>query len=168
MQTKEFLVLVLVCQSSIYAGGLRNDNKNKMTDITCELITTKTLVLGQSVKIETILSNNTIEDIQLLQYYTPYEGILGDIFSIQYKDSELSYQGPLVKRGPPTDADWLNIEPNSHLASHVDLNLAWDFNQPGWYEIKLRNSINIRQHNDMAESIIIPLDCPSILIEIVR
>jgi hypothetical protein len=41
------------------------------------------------------------EGCYVLKWFTPLEGIGGDIFRVERDGAELPYHGKLVKRGPP-------------------------------------------------------------------
>lgn len=124
-----------------------------MGSLHCNLNIDQMLPAGEPVILRLTLNNSGEQPLEVLQYYTAFEGILGEIFSIQYGDESLSYQGPLVKRGPPTDEDWLLLEPGAELTAEVDLNGAWNLERPGDYTLQLKNDMTYR-HSGSKENLL--------------
>ena len=125
-----------------------------MGSLHCDLDIDQTLSAGEPVILRLTLNNTGGQSLEVLQYYTAFEGILGDIFSIHYGDESLSYRGPLVKRGPPTDEDWLLLESGTVLKAEVDLSGAWSLERPGVYTLQLKNDMTYR-HSGSKESLVL-------------
>lgn len=47
------------------------------------------------------LENLSDETVYVLKWFTPLEGLFGDIFRITRDSEEIPYTGPMVKRGDP-------------------------------------------------------------------
>jgi len=90
------------------------------------------------------LHNGLATPVEVLRYFTPFEGILGEIFDIRRQGEPVPYEGPMVKRGAPGDEDWLALPAGQELSAAVDLSEAWNLTQPGEYQLQLRNSIMYR------------------------
>lgn len=59
----------------------------------------------------------------------------------------LAYQGPMVKRGPPTDEDWLQLKSAAILSNELDISRAWDLGKKGQYSLSLSQDISYRVTN---------------------
>lgn len=93
---------------------------------------------------EITLSNGLPDPIRVLRYFTPFEGILGEIFVIYWQDQLLAYNGPMMKRIPPGADDWLLLEPGKELSAQVEISRAWNLSREGKYRLQLRNDISYR------------------------
>ncbi len=85
------------------------------------------------------ITNAGQSGIYLLKWYTPLEGVKGDIFQVTYQGKELDYLGPMVMRGDPLPESYLNLNPGESSSASVDLASAYPFHQEGEYQIKFRS-----------------------------
>lgn len=115
-----------------------------MTEPTCALTIDRSIPAGEPVNARLLLTNSTANPISVLQYHTPFEGILGPVFIVTFKGKQLIYQGPLVKRGPPQDEDWLEVGTGDSLSAEVDIGGAWELGSAGDYGLKLSAPITYR------------------------
>lgn len=114
------------------------------TTLRCHLEIAQTTPVGVPVVLTQTLTNTTNHSIEVLQYHTPFEGILGDIFELKFGVDTLTYRGPMVKRLPPGDEDWLKVEAGDSLTAFVDIAKAWDLDQAGEYQLQLKKTISYR------------------------
>lgn len=69
---------------------------------------------------------------------SPFEGLRADVFVVLDADGNgVPYEGPLVKRSPPEDADCFAVEPSRFHIAEVDLADAYTL-PPGTYEVRFR------------------------------
>jgi len=85
-----------------------------------------------------------LRPVRVLRYFTPFEGILGEIFDIRWQGQPVIYEGPMMKRAAPGEEDWLLLKAGEALSATVDISGAWNLTRPGQYLLKLRNSISYR------------------------
>jgi peptidyl-Lys metalloendopeptidase len=71
------------------------------------------------------LQNTQDEKLWVLKWYTPLEGLKGDIFRVICDGNEIRYEGIMVKRGQPSKADYTHIEPGRSVSTEVDLSMAY-------------------------------------------
>ncbi|MFN2220243.1 MAG: hypothetical protein ACK2UA_16670, partial [Anaerolineae bacterium] len=57
---------------------------------------------GNRVMIQFTLTNNSHADLYVLKWYTPLEGIGGEIFRVKRDGQAIPYTGILAMRGDPT------------------------------------------------------------------
>ena len=149
---------LLVCVlAACTASGL--DAGETMGSIQCKLEVDQANPAGEPVLLHLTLSNTSGQALEVLQYHTPFEGVLGDLFEIQYADESLTYRGPLVKRGPPTDEDWLLLESGGVLTAEVDISKAWDLSRAGEYTLRLRNDMSYRDPGSPEHSLVAAGSC---------
>jgi len=111
------------------------------TTLECQLRAPKTVKAGQPVEVVFRLSNPTSQPLYVLDWHTPLEGLLNDIFQVTRDGEELSYSGPMLKRGPPSADEYVTVAPGASVEGRVDIALAYDFTQPGRYRIAFRGRL---------------------------
>lgn len=89
-----------------------------------------------SVRLVFTLVNQADKPVRVLKWQTPLEGILGRIFQVRCDGRELIYNGPLIKRGPPTAEDYVTIPAKGSLETVVNLSEAYDFPASGSCEVR--------------------------------
>jgi hypothetical protein len=90
---------------------------------------------GETVKLKFTLTNNSEGDLYVLKWYTPLEGIAGEIFRIGRDGQLIPYQGILAMRGDPTPEAYLLLGTGRSVSAEVDLATAYDFSPAGEYTI---------------------------------
>lgn len=93
------------------------------------------LSAGEPVEVEFTLINHTETGLHVLTWYTPLEGIAGEIFRVERDGQPIPYEGLLASRGVPTPEDYVFLEPGGSASATVDLATVYDFSQPGEYTI---------------------------------
>jgi peptidyl-Lys metalloendopeptidase len=78
-------------------------------------------VKGNPIIINFTLENLSNQNLWVLTWYTPLEGLKGKIFRVICDGTELPYEGPMVKRGQPKKGDYIHIEPGRSVSAEVDL-----------------------------------------------
>jgi heat shock protein HslJ len=94
---------------------------------------------GETVKAVFTLTNISSDGFYVLKWFTPLEGLAGDIFRVERDGAELPYRGKLVKRGPPIAEDYVWLEAGESVSAEVDLAEGYEFSQAGQYTIQFRS-----------------------------
>jgi hypothetical protein len=121
---------------------------------------------GDSVMVQFTLTNDSDADLYVLKWYTPLEGIGGEIFSVERDGQAVPYTGILAMRGDPTPEAYQRLGAGQSASAKVDLATSFDFSQPGEYTIEFlspRISHVARSETEMARSVddLGPVDIPS-------
>ncbi len=134
------LVLVFACAglANDSTGPGRNDGPNVLT---YRLAAQPTYPIGRPVPINFSLKNETDKPLFVLKWYTPLEGIRGDIFTVTLEGKPLRYEGPMVKRGDPVRDDYVRIPPGGSVEAEVDLSQAYPFSKAGEYHVEFRGRL---------------------------
>lgn len=107
---------------------------------------------GQPVPVRFRLQNRGPSPIAVLDWNTPLEGLLADVFTVQRRGGRRQpWNGPSIKRGEPEAAEYVTIAAGASVTEDVDLALGYDLRAPGRYKVALR----LRLH-DVVE----PADAP--------
>jgi hypothetical protein len=77
--------------------------------------------LGGPLSLGFALQNRSRQDVWVLKWYTPLEGLRGRILAVQCDDVEIPYEGRMMKRGEPTSGDYVLIAAGSEVQSEFDL-----------------------------------------------
>ncbi len=101
----------------------------------------QTLPLGEPVKVQFHLVNDSNEDLYVLNWFTPLEGLGGDIFLVRRDGRTVRYQGPLAERAEPSPEAYSLIAAGEAVWAEVDLTRAraYDFSVPGNYTIRFNS-----------------------------
>lgn len=90
---------------------------------------------GSSVELKFTLTNTSASPLYVLKWFTPLEGIAGEIFRVERGGQPLPYQGILASRVAPTRDAYVFLEPGESVSAQVDLARSYDFSLAGKYSI---------------------------------
>ncbi len=121
---------------------------------------------GDCVEVEFTLINNSESGLYVLKWYTPLEGLGGEIFQVERDGQTIPYEGPLAMRGDPTPDAYVFLDSGASVSATVDLAAAYDFSEPNEYTITFispRISHVARTEDRMAASVddLGPVQIPS-------
>jgi peptidyl-Lys metalloendopeptidase len=109
------------------------------SDLAAKIDVPASLDSGVTVKALFTLTNTSSDGVYVLKWFTPLEGVAGDIFRVELDGAELAYRGKLVKRGSPISEDYVWLEAGESASVEVDLAEGYDFSQAGQYTIQFRS-----------------------------
>lgn len=101
----------------------------------------ESLPTGEVVKVRFTLTNVSPEGLFVLKWFTPLEGLAGDIFGVQRDGADLPYRGKLVKRGNPISEEYVWIDAGGSISAEIDLAEDYDFSQAGQYTLQFRSPL---------------------------
>jgi uncharacterized protein YggE len=125
-----------------------------------------TLPSGEEVNLRFTLINSTDTRLYVLKWYTPLEGIGGEIFRVEYDGQTLPYEGILAYRTSPSPEAYIALDAGESVSAEVDLAEAYDFSRAGEYTIEFispRISHVARTESEMAKEMadLGPVEMPS-------
>lgn len=137
-----------------------------LTELGAALEAPSPLPNGEAVKLRFTLTNHSPEPLYVLTWYTPLEGVLGEIFRVEHDGRAAPYEGPLVMRGDPLPEHYVLLEPGASASAEVDLATAFDFSHLGEYTIEFlspRISHVAHTQADLAQTVddLGPVEIPS-------
>ncbi len=111
------------------AGGLR-----------CTLAAPARAAVGAPVELRFTLHNAGATPVWVLSWGTPFEpqGWFAPYVEVRRDGVALPYQGPKMKRGEPTAAQYFELAPGASRTATVDLALPFDLSRPGRYTVQPR------------------------------
>jgi peptidyl-Lys metalloendopeptidase len=84
------------------------------------------------------LTNESKRPLKVLKWHTPLEGLKSDMFRVDIAGHRATYLGPIYKRMPPTEADYITVRPGATLTAPVDLASAYDIALAGNYNVSYK------------------------------
>jgi heat shock protein HslJ len=131
----QILAFVASTSAALVGEGMPTSTTPRIS-LDCTLEMDETYPVGESVNLWFALDNQTDRPLYVLIWYTPLEGIAGDVFQVTRNGEKLRYQGMLAKRGDPTRDEYVVIEPGETASAQVDLRAGYDLSTPGSYQVQ--------------------------------
>jgi hypothetical protein len=133
------------------------------------------LPVGENINLKFVLKNVSEIPLYILNWYTPLEGIGGEIFKVTRNGQAVPYEGILASRTPPTADAYTLLNPGESVSAVVDLSKSFDFYLTGEYRIEFispRISHVARTEAEMASTMdeLGPVNIPSneVILELVE
>lgn len=139
---------------------------NTKPAITCRLETQP----PTSIRFE--LANGSGSALRVLTWNTPLEGWKGTVLRVTRDGEELSYQGPMMKRGDPQADAYVEIPAGGKVDATVDLSEVYDVSRPGAYKVEADGDLidvtagPVPQPRDRHQAM--PLACGAVTFEVTR
>ena len=96
---------------------------------------------GKPVIIGFTLENLSSDELWILNWYTPLEGVKGKIFTVLCDGEEARYSGRMVKRGEPGPREYLRLPGNGSLHAEIDLSMHFDLRPCGKCTVRFTGEI---------------------------
>jgi peptidyl-Lys metalloendopeptidase len=90
---------------------------------------------AESIVLHTSITNPHAEAIEVLKWYIPADGMEEPLLSVTREGEPVSYLGPLFKRRPPTEQDYLTLQPGETVSGSLDLSAYYDLTASGNYTV---------------------------------
>ena len=154
------ILALLVLQSAAFMCC--STNTARASDAAAKLqleISVNAQALKESrVQIDSTLSNGLEHSVKILIWNTPFaKQITGRLFhvdrhagSFKFGDgktaggfSKLAYKGLMVKRGAPSEREYLVLQPGDKISNSLDITNAYDFVENGRHRITFDRPINL-------------------------
>lgn len=113
-----------------------------MPELEGKLVATKQQFKSSEDKtMEFELTNRGDEDVHVLTWYTPLEGLWSDCLAVMREGQRVPYDGPLAKRGQPTEKDYVLVPAGQSVSNSFALHRAYDVSVPGQYDVALDTEV---------------------------
>jgi len=140
----KYALIVIVLCTSCSSGGQTSpkvievdDSVNKQT-LSVGIENVDAVELSASA-IRFYVINNSSDDARMLIWGTPFEQRLSaDILLVSSQGEVLPYLGRMVKRGEPTDEDYLIVPAGQRQDVLLDLSVSYGVSTEGEYKVKLK------------------------------
>jgi len=91
---------------------------------------------GSEVTLHVSIANPGTTPTRVLKWLIPSEGFTEPLFSVTRDGEAVDYIGMLVKRLPPSEADYITLKAGESLSRNLDLSDYYDLSASGNYEVK--------------------------------
>jgi Lysine-specific metallo-endopeptidase len=112
-----------------------------MPDLKARLTSKASYESDEPVRVKFDLANREDQDLYILTWYTPLEGLISDCLRVERDGVRLYYDGLLAKRGEPTRENYVLVPAGRKVSNVFDLNSAYDVSDPGNYSVALETEI---------------------------
>ena len=137
--SRVFVALLFVLATSAVASAGPEGKLVAMTELAAE---SQTVFDGsETLSAQWTLHNDTLEKVQVLVWHTPLAGFSNDLFHVERDGEPVPYTGKLVKWGPPTAEDYVEIESGESVSATFDPSAVYDMSHPGHYTIRYREEL---------------------------
>ncbi|KLV43984.1 protease [Aeromonas caviae] len=109
-----------------------------LAPLQCELSVSAESGVNEPLPLVMTLTNRGEMPLEVLTWFTPFEGWFADAIDLTRDGQPLDYRGPLAKRGTPGDGDFLHLGAGEQSQADADLAQAYDLSQPGRYRLSYR------------------------------
>jgi hypothetical protein len=108
----------------------------------CTLDSVTPAQAGGPVAVRMRLINRSEQTVWFLRWNTPFEGMRGTVFTLRREGAEIPFQGPMIKRGDPGNAEYVEIQAGESVVGTVDLAEGYDTSKPGRYQAQVTGPIH--------------------------
>lgn len=115
--------------------GFDQESTAKDAGLNAHIELPERLLVGEEINLKFTLTNTSETPLYILKWYTPLEGIAGEIFKITHDGQAVPYEGILASRGFPTSDSYVFINAGESVSTVVDLGTSFDFSEAGAYQI---------------------------------
>lgn len=104
----------------------------------CDLSVKTQSRVNEPLPLVMTLTNRGEGPLEVLSWFTPFEGWFADAIDLTLDDRPIPYKGPLAKRGNPGAEDFFLLGAGQQSQADADLTLAYDLSRPGRYQLSYR------------------------------
>ena len=87
------------------------------------------------VALEFTIRNTSNSPVRILTWRTPIAGILNNFLRVTRGSQNISYIGPIAKRGAPTEGDYVILQPGASRTEVIDLSQYYAIYEAGPYAV---------------------------------
>src|SRR5262245_53260446 len=101
----------------------------------------KSFKTHQGVPLKVVLTNTGKEDISVLVWNTPLDGLVTDCLDVKVKGQKVPYDGPIFKRAAPTAKDYITIKAGKSVEGEFMVSDGYNTSLPGTYHVNLKKPV---------------------------
>src|SRR5262249_54566096 len=104
-----------------------------------KLVASKEYDSAEAVRLRFELTNDSNEDLYVLKWFTPLEGLNSDCLTvIRNAKTKVPYDGPMIKRGTPGPNDYLLVPAGQTVGADVNVSESYPVSVPANYQVELK------------------------------
>ena len=90
---------------------------------------------SEDVLVTVTIYNPTKNPVKVLRWFTPVDETAEALFAVTRDGEPVAYTGPVYKRVPATDKDYISLQPGASIVGTVNLGASYDLTKNGQYEV---------------------------------
>jgi len=98
-------------------------------------VTQGKFVSSEDVLVTVTIYNPTKNPVKVLRWFTPEDQTAERLFVVTRNGEPVAYTGPIYKRVPATEKDYLSLQAGASIVRTVNLGSFYDLSQDGQYEV---------------------------------
>ena len=112
------------------------------TGFSCTMKTDKTIYSpGEPVILFFTLTNNNAQDMFVLKWHTPLEGMRNNYLEVMVDGVKVRYRGIMAKRGPPDADSYRLVAAGETIDAEVDITKGYSSQKSGKYTVQLKTRL---------------------------
>jgi peptidyl-Lys metalloendopeptidase len=137
LQARQVLALLALI---IGLSGLHEASAQAVLSTKLEVIKAK-VATKDRLDVRFVVTNTSSDPVHVLTWLTPLEPFNSEVFLVTRNGEPVDYIGRLVKRGAPTEEDYVTVAPGKSVSHTLDLAEAYAIYNSGDYKIQLRTNV---------------------------
>ncbi|MCH7373131.1 protease [Aeromonas sp. MR16] len=109
-----------------------------LAPLRCELSVQAESRVNEPLPLVMTLTNQGEGPLEVLSWFTPFEGWFADAIDLTLADRPVAYRGPLAKRGNPGADDFFILGAGQQSRADAELTQVYDLSRPGVYHLSYR------------------------------
>ena len=90
---------------------------------------------SEDVLVTVTIYNPTKNPVKVLRWFTPEDQTAERLFAVTRNGEPVAYTGPVYKRVPATENDYISLQAGASIVRTVNLGASYDLSQDGQYEV---------------------------------
>jgi peptidyl-Lys metalloendopeptidase len=90
---------------------------------------------SEDVLVTVTIFNPTKSPVKVLRWFTPDDQTAEKLFAVTRDGEPVAYNGPVYKRVPATEKDYITLQPGASIVRTVNLGASYDLSKNGQYEV---------------------------------
>ena len=90
---------------------------------------------AEDVLVTVTIYNPTKNPVKVLRWFTPEDQTAERLFAVARDGEPVAYTGPVYKRVPATENDYISLQPGASIVHTVNLGASYDLSKDGQYEV---------------------------------
>lgn len=96
---------------------------------------------GEPVVLSFMLTNNNAQDMFVLKWHTPLEGMRNNYLDVTVDGVKVPYRGIMAKRGPPGIDSYRLVAAGETVDAEVDITKGYGTDKPGKYRVQVNTNL---------------------------
>jgi peptidyl-Lys metalloendopeptidase len=130
-------LVVLAIPAFARVSGMNTESFESVPGLSVSLGSERAFATASdNVRVHVTIANFGTETLAVPEWFLPGGELDDPLFVIEVDGRKVEYLGPIVKRGAPTEADFLWLEPGESRTATLELSDIYDLSAGGVYSVR--------------------------------